>query len=212
MAMADMSISNEQQRSPKSRAYRMRRRAEQVDETRQRITEAAVKLHTSVGPAHTSIAKVAEQADVTRLTVYRHFTDLDELFVACMGHWNGLNPGPDLDAWRAIEPLEARARRAFGDLYQWYEAREEELYPIYRDWSAMPESAQRTMAAQSDMLAAAIVAQTGGDGTTGPNHVRAAVARHLVDFWTWRSLAIVGGLEPDEVAEAAVAMLLATDA
>ena len=143
--------------------------------------------------------------------MYRHFADLDELFIACMGHWNGANPGPDLDAWMAIEPLEVRARRAFGDLYRWYEAREEELYPIYRDWSAMPGSAQRTMAAQSDTLAAAIVAQTGDDGTTGPNHVRAAVARHLVDFWTWRSLAIVGGLEPDEVADAAVAMLLATD-
>ena len=33
-----------------TRPYRMQRRAEHVDETRLRITEAAVKLHTTVGP------------------------------------------------------------------------------------------------------------------------------------------------------------------
>ena len=45
-----MSISSEQMRSTKSRPYGMRRRAEQVDETRERIIEAAVRLHTTVGP------------------------------------------------------------------------------------------------------------------------------------------------------------------
>jgi AcrR family transcriptional regulator len=189
----------------------MRRRAVQVDETRQRITEAAVKLHTSVGPAHTSISSVAAEADVTRLTVYRHFADLDALFVACMGHWSSVNPPPDLGAWIAIEPLEARARRAFSDLYGWYEARHDELYPIYRDWSAMPESAQEAMAAQNDSIAEAIlVTATADDDTDSRNRVRAAVARHLVDFWTWRSLVIEGGLEPSEAASTAVAMLLAT--
>ena len=43
----------------------MKRRAEQVDETRLRVTEAAVRLHTTVGPAHSSIAAVAEEAGVT---------------------------------------------------------------------------------------------------------------------------------------------------
>ena len=76
-------------RSTKTRPYRMRRRAEQVDETRLRITEAAVRLHTTVGPAHTSIAAIAEAAGVTRLTVYRHFADLDTLFEACTAHWTG---------------------------------------------------------------------------------------------------------------------------
>src|SRR5665811_1687119 len=90
-----MSISSEQMRSIKSRPYRMKRRAEQVDETRQRITEAAVRLHTTVGPAHSSIAAVAEEAGVTRLTVYRHFADLDALFAACRAHWSAQNPRPD---------------------------------------------------------------------------------------------------------------------
>jgi AcrR family transcriptional regulator len=189
----------------------MRRRAEQVDETRQRITEAAVKLHTSVGPAHTSISKVAEEADVTRLTVYRHFADLDALFVACMGHWGSINPTPDMDAWTTIEPLELRASRAFGDLYDWYAARHEDLYPIYRDWSAMPETAQKAMAAQDDGIAGAILGAPASDGSGGDHdRILAAVARHLVGFWTWRSLVVEQGLSSNEATDAAVAMLLAT--
>lgn len=184
----------------------MQRRAEQVDETRQRITEAAVRLHTSVGPSNTTISGVADEAGVTRLTVYRHFQDLDALFLACMGHWSAHNPLPDLAAWSAIEPLHDRARRAFAELYQWYAARDAELYPIYRDRSVMPESAQAAMAAQTDAIAAAIVSAADEVGT-----VRRAVARHLVDFWTWRSLVVERGLPVRSAAEAAVAMLLAVE-
>lgn len=179
----------------------MSRRAEQIDETRQRITEAAVKLHTSVGPASTTISGVAEEAGVTRLTVYRHFEDLDALFIACMGHWSTLNRGPDIEAWRTLEPLEARAAHAFAELYGWYAERDGQLYPIHRDQAAMPESARAAMVAQSDAMADAIVVQD--------SSVHAAVARHLVDFWTWRSLVVDRGLEVEEAAAAAVAMLMA---
>lgn len=185
----------------------MRRRAELVDRTRQRITEAAVRLHTSVGPAATSIARVAEEAGVTRLTVYRHFADLDALFEACMGHWGRLNPMPDVEGWRSIEPLEARASRALGELYRWYQARDAELYPIYRDWTAMPLAAHEAMEAQGRALSDALVgraALTESDGRIG-----AAVARHLVDYRTWRSLVVERGLELDEAVGAAVRMLLA---
>jgi AcrR family transcriptional regulator len=65
----------------------MHRRAEQVEQTRECITEATVRLHRTVGPAHTSIAAVADEAGVTRLTLYRHFADLDTLFGACRTHW-----------------------------------------------------------------------------------------------------------------------------
>ena len=185
----------------------MRRRAEQIDETRQRITEAAVRLHTSVGPASTTISAVADEAGVTRLTVYRHFEDLDALFLACMGHWSTLNPGPDVEAWSAIEPLAERAGRGFRELYAWYAGLGDELYPIYRDQTTMPESAQDAMAMQADAYAAAIVGQ---HGSVAP--VRAAVARHLVDFWTWRSLVVGQGLGPERGAKAAVEMLLAVEA
>ncbi len=121
----------------------MQRRAEQVDETRQRITEAAVHLHTTVGPSQTSIAAVAEEAGVTRLTVYRHFADLDELFVACRAHWLAQQPPPDPNGWPAIADRDTRVRQALTELYGWYRARGDELYPIYRDNASMPSSDRR---------------------------------------------------------------------
>src|SRR5215471_19726118 len=78
---------SEQDRSPNPRPYRMRRRAEQVDQTRQRIVAATVQLHGTLGPAATTIAAIAEAAGVTRLTVYRHFPDDAALFGACSAHW-----------------------------------------------------------------------------------------------------------------------------
>ena len=200
-------------RSIKSRPYHMRRRAEQVDETRQRITEAAVRLHTTVGPAHSSIAAVAEEAGVTRLTVYRHFADLDALFAACRAHWSARNPRPDAGAWPAIPGLEARARRAFGELYGWYRDHADELYPINRDAAAMPLSAQLATKTGNRILADALVGgQVGADtDSDGEGRLLRAVARHLVDFLTWRSLAVQQGLDDREVVELAVRLLTAID-
>jgi AcrR family transcriptional regulator len=48
-------------------------RAELEAETRLRITQAAVDLRGSVGPALTTISAVADRAGVQRATVYRHF-------------------------------------------------------------------------------------------------------------------------------------------
>ena len=211
-----MSISSEQMRSTKSRPYHMRRRAEQVDQTLERITEAAARLHTTVGPAHSSIAAIAEEAGVTRLTVYRHFADLDALFEACRAHWSARNPRPDARAWLAIPDLEERARRAFGELYGWYRDHADELYPIYRDAAAMPLSAQQATEAGNRMLADALVAGRAGGGSAGDNtepdaegRLLRAVARHLVDFWTWRSLEVGQGLDDREVATIAVRLLTA---
>jgi len=187
----------------------MRRRAEQVDQTRQRITEAAVRLHTTVGPAHTSIAAVAEEAGVTRLTVYRHFADLDALFEACTAHWYARNTPPDAAAWPTIPNLEERARRAFGELYGWYRDHADELYPIYRDAAAMPLSAQQATEAGNRMLADALVAGHAGADTDPDGRLLHAVARHLVDFLTWRSLEIQQGLDDREAVTIAVRLLTA---
>ena len=58
------------------RAYRMQKRGEAVDRTRQRITDAAVRLHTSIGPSEASMSAVADEAGVTRVTLYRHFSSM----------------------------------------------------------------------------------------------------------------------------------------
>ena len=191
----------------KSRPYRMRRRAELVDQTRLRITEAAVRLHTTVGPSNTSISTVAEEAGVTRLTVYRHFADLDELFDACRSHWYTTNPLPDATAWRAIPILEDRARRAFSELYGWYREHGAELFPIYRDMATMPRLTQEEIRAQWAAVADALV-----DGIpvsrTARRNLR-AVAGHLIGLMTWRSLVVEQGLGEDAAVDLAVRLLSA---
>jgi len=198
-------------RLTKSRTYRMRRRADQIDQTRLRITEAAVHLHTTVGPAATSIAGVAAEAGVTRLTVYRHFADLDALFVACTAHWRTLNPPPDAAAWPSIPDLEGRARRAFGELYGWYQAHADELSPIYRDLAVMPMSAQHARELENRMMADAIADghASAGSATGDGGRLLRAADRHLVDFRTWRSLALEQGLEAREAVDLAVRVLVA---
>ena len=102
------------------RRYEMKRRAEQVERTRLRITEAAVELHGTIGPARTTITAIAERAGVDRLTVYRHFPTEDALFAACSAHWLGAHPYPDPAPWAAIADPRARLAGALGDLYAWY--------------------------------------------------------------------------------------------
>lgn len=207
MARRCLSTLSEQVRSTKSRPYQMRRRAELVDQTRLRITEAAVRLHTTVGPSKTSVSTVAEEAGVTRLTVYRHFRDQDELFDACRSHWITANPPPDETAWRAIPALEDRARRAFSELYGWYREHGAELFPIYRDMATMPRSTQDQLRAEGAARADALL-----DGLPVPRTARRtlrAVAGHLVSLMTWRSLVVEQGLGEDEAVEVAVRLVCA---
>lgn len=206
MTQARLSILSEQMRSTKSRPYRMRRRAELVDETRRRITEAAVRLHTTVGPANTTISTVAEEAGVTRLTVYRHFPDLEHLFAACRSHWFGLHPPPSPSAWAAIPRLEDRARTGLGELYGWFLENADDLFPITRDAMTMPEPVRHARARESAAIAAALL---GGDIVEGPaGRTLRAAAGHLARYWTWRSLVVDQGLPNDEAVELAVRLLL----
>ena len=185
----------------------MRRRAELVDQTRLRITEAAVRLHTTVGPANTSVSTVAREAGVTRLTVYRHFRDQDQLFDACRRHWLTANPPPDDAAWRGIPVLEDRARRAFSELYGWFGEHGAELFPIFRDVATMPHPTQEQMRAEVGARADALL-----DGLpvsrTASRPLR-AVAGHLVSLMTWRSLVVEQGFDADEAVELAVLLLCA---
>ena len=121
-----------------ARKYEMSRRAEQVEQTRLRITEAAVELHGSVGPARTTISAVAERAGVDRLTVYRHFPDEQALFAACSRHWRALNPPPDPARWAAIGDPAARLAQALDELYCWFRSTHPMLENVIRDRPFVP--------------------------------------------------------------------------
>ncbi len=65
-----------------ARKYEQKRRAEKQAQTRRRIVEAAIELHGTKGPARTTLSDVARLAGVERHTLYRHFPNERELFVA----------------------------------------------------------------------------------------------------------------------------------
>lgn len=177
----------------------MQKRAERVDETRLRITEAAVRLHTTIGPSESSLSAIAEEAGVTRLTLYRHFPTRDELFSACMGHWQALHPMPDPALWMLEADFERRVQRAVQDLYRWYGVNGEELYPIYRDVEAAPASNLEARAVEQARLVDAVLS-----GTTFRGHRRRrviAAVGHATGFWTWRSLVVDQGLSTAEAVD-----------
>ena len=192
-------------RSTNTRPYRMSRRAALVDQTRQRITAATARLHTTVGPANTSIAAIADEAGVTRLTVYRHFADLDVLFEACRAHWRAENPPPNATAWLDVPELEARARRALGELYAWFREHGDELFPIYRDMTSMPLSSQERMRDENRRLGDLLLGDDVPEGKRG-RQVR-ALARHLVDYRSWRSLTVQQELTGAEAIDLGVQLL-----
>jgi AcrR family transcriptional regulator len=170
------------------RPYRKRRRAELEAETRLRITQAAVDLHGSVGPARTTIRAVADRAGVQRGTVYRHFADEEALFGACSSHWLAQHPLPDLAAWRAIDDPDERLRTALRRLYAWYERGDYMLEKTTRDVALVPalRPTMEAFAGWFDVAADAILRGRPERGTRR-RRVRAAVG-HALAFETWRSL------------------------
>lgn len=128
-----MSISDTHSRALKPRTYRMGKRAEKLEETRQRIVEAAVDLHTIVGPAWTTVSQIAERAGVQRHTYYAHFPDDRSLFLACSGLAVERDPLPDLARLREIPPGPERVRLGLDQVYAWYERNEQLAASILRD-------------------------------------------------------------------------------
>jgi len=168
------------------RAYRKRRRAELEAETRLRITEAAVDLHGSIGPARTTISAIAERAGVQRATVYRHFSDEEALFEACSSHWMGQHPLPDPAAWATIDDPDERLRTALRELYRWYERGESMLEKTTRDVALVP-ALRPAMEAFGGWFDAAADALLRGHPKRGARRRRAAIG-HALSFETWRSL------------------------
>lgn len=186
------------------RPYRLRKRARQQEETRLRITEAAVELHGSVGPARTTVTEVARLAGVRRATVYNHFATDAELFDACSGHWFAQNPPPDFTAWARIEDRAERIRAALRELYAYYRRNQEMLGNVTRDAPLLPALGQILIekwgpAVQG--MAAALV-----DDRPLP----LATVRLALDFATWQSLT-GSGLSDEEAAGLAARFVAAAE-
>jgi AcrR family transcriptional regulator len=186
-----------------TRPYQKKKRAEREAETRRRIVEATVALHTSVGPARTTISAIADKAGVQRHTVYSHFPEEDTLFAACTMHWALLHPFPPAEPWEAVaDPLE-RLARTLRDVWAWYADVESDLELFLRDAELVPavRADMTRYAERLTRVADRLAADLGGSSP-----VRAAVG-HALAFETWRSLVRREGLTTAGAVDAMLALV-----
>lgn len=184
----------------KTRTYELKKRAERQDETRRRIVEAAVELHTTIGPARTSVAAIAERAGVTRPTVYAHFPDADALFRACSGHVRETVPPPELEPWRSIEDPAVRLCTALLELYAYYTRLEPLLENVLRDAAVLP-IVREVGAYRARYVEQVREVLLPGWPVTPTTRVRLGRAiGHALDFRAWQSLRGQGCSNDDAVA------------
>jgi AcrR family transcriptional regulator len=173
-----------------ARSYTMRRRAEQQAETRQRIVEAAIELHGTIGPARTTVSMVAERAGVQRHTFYAHFPDERSLALACSGLAYERDPPPDAAPWRAIADPAERLRVGLRAIYDWYERNAELTACVLHD-------------AEFDPLTREIIELRLGPTVAGWHEVLGAKLKArgralltlALSFPTWRTLTRDGALK-----------------
>ena len=180
-----------------ARTYQLKRRAERQDRTRQRIIDAAIELHQTVGPAATSVSDVAELAQVGRVTVYRHFPDEATLSGACSGQYFERHPLPDPDRWKAIADPRERLRTGLRETYVYHRTTEAMMTRVLADARDHPVMApyhghwQRA----TDVLSAAWRVRGQRRAL-----LRAAIALAL-SFDTWRTLIRERQLSDDQALE-----------
>ena len=189
------------------RKYEMKRRAERVQETRRRLTEAAMELHETVGPARTTVSAVAEKAGVQRHTYYAHFSELKDLYRACTAHHMERDPLPDPFRRAETPGPEERLRRALSEVYAYYGGNEAILTNVLRDTPLDPVLQEnnvflfRHWEAMRDTIADAFEA-------SGERHEALLAAIALAqDLQTWRTLVRQQGLDDDRAVELMVGMV-----
>jgi AcrR family transcriptional regulator len=187
-----------------ARKYELRQRAESRNATRERIVEATVELHDSLGPARTTISAIAERAGVQRLTVYRHFPDERALFQACSGHWTTQNPKPDPSTWAATDDPEERLRIALIEVYAFFRATEGMTGNILRDMPELPVLQEVAAPLIEYWQTVRAVLDRGWAARGRKRTVLRAAIGHAIEFDTWRSLTGREGLDDVTAADAMV--------
>jgi AcrR family transcriptional regulator len=193
--------------SDQKRPYRKQQRAEHEAETRRRITESAVELHGTLGPARTSVSAIAERAGVRRSTVYRHFPDEAALFDACSSHWAAANPLPDPARWARITDAEERLETALAELYAFYAGNDRMLDNLLRDEPLVPSVARNFAGFRAYLQAArdAVVAPDAGEVVT-------AAVGHALSFRAWQSLVREQQLAEDDAMRLMCGLVAAANA
>ena len=175
------------------RRYQMATRERAVQETRQRIIDAAISLHAQRGVIATNWEEIAERASVSTATVYRHFPSLGELVPACAR--TAFEAGARL-------PSPAQAAAAFAGLTR-PAPRIERLirescrcYELGAGWLAAARRDAKSVAALDhavrlqDRVLGVLIQTALGDTPVGGQTVH--VIKALIDFPFWKALTDAG--------------------
>jgi AcrR family transcriptional regulator len=189
-----------------TRTYRKRKRKRAEEATRRRITEAAVELHGTVGPANATVTDIAKLAGVSRATVYNHFPTDADLFRGCSSHWAAENPFPDPSSWTLADPSK-RLVTGLEELYGWYRANEDMLGNVLRDLRIIEALAEVMGALWVPYVQGVVAALAEGWSTdTVDADSLDAMLLLAVDFNTWQLLRNAG--MDDEAAAATMTRMV----
>lgn len=181
------------------RRYQMTDRATTVQQTRQRIVQAARALHAEQGILGTNYEEIAQRAGTAPATVYRHFPSLDDLLPACARSIKVLQPLTPEQAAEQFRGLSQPAQRVevlvrgtcecYARDHGWLQAahQEADLLPTLREM----------VQAQRESLRLLVRTALAGAGVTERT---VQVVAALTDFPVWKSLR-EAGLTPTETAD-----------
>jgi len=171
-----------------SRPYRMKRRAEALESTRNQIVWATMQLHAEKGAAATSQADIAARAGVSPATVYRHFPTLGSLVRACGSQiWMAVSPPRPEDAERLFAGLgttRERLERFVGEVSAFYGRASLPLQNARQERSRVPELEEDMRWIEAGLEAFAREALS----LEGAGEPRVQVLLALTDFGVWQSL------------------------
>src|ERR671917_350391 len=190
-----------------TREHETGRRDRRRERMRQRIIEATVELHKTIGMARTTISAIAEKAGVQRLTVYRHFPDERALFSACTEHWSAANPPPDPASWTQFSDPEERLRVALAEVYAYHRRTEPMMGNVIRDAQVHPLTREMAEPYFQHWERMRYVLATGWGVGDERLALLLATIGHALDFQTWRSLVRQQGLSDEQAVEAMSGMV-----
>jgi AcrR family transcriptional regulator len=193
------------------RKYELKQRAAEMAATRERITEAAVELHGTVGPARTTMSAVAKRASVQRHTVLP-LSHRSGTVRRRSSHYLAANPWPDPDPWRAITNPQRRLAHALEQLYAYYERTEPMLSNVFRDAELVDAVRPTLVPLQTYLAEVAEMLMVGWSTRGGRRRVLAAALHHAIDLRTWRSLAADRNVVRTEAVELVSALVEAAAA
>lgn len=188
------------------RAYNSQTRQQLQSELKQRMVEAAVRLHADKGGLGTSYADIAQAAGVSLPTVYKHFPQLETLFQSCTAHVAQSAPALSVESILAAPDLASAALQlvdAMDQLNAYYEP-----WLVWRDHgrNAFLAELAAERRGQLTRLCAAIL---GRHGLADDAADRAALWESLLHFELWHRLVREHKLSRAEVRRTLHQLLLA---